>query len=116
MSTKCALWYTTSDTSTDAKQPGSVSAPAQPVDTPTTDTATHLTPPINDDEFITMVLHQLPYRHQSGWTGLFDSGLVAFREDLLAFDQIGCLQRQNSSHEEDRPAQHERAPPLQPGN
>ncbi|KAJ8896035.1 hypothetical protein PR048_001376 [Dryococelus australis] len=56
------------------------------------DKSRHLTPPISDEEFIAMVLQQLPYRFQTHWSGRVDPDLPSFREGILEFDRIERLQ------------------------
>ncbi|KAJ8871451.1 hypothetical protein PR048_027768 [Dryococelus australis] len=63
-----------------------------------------------------MVLNQLPYSYQVLWTGRTYNDLVAFREGLLAFDQIYSLQRTHGGREGEKAAPVERAPPLYQGH
>ncbi|KAJ8889086.1 hypothetical protein PR048_008580 [Dryococelus australis] len=63
-----------------------------------------------------MVLHQIPYRYQTHWTGRQDCNFVAFREGLLAFNLIDHLQRQQANRKGKKPVQSEQMPPLYPGN
>ncbi|KAJ8889496.1 hypothetical protein PR048_008995 [Dryococelus australis] len=42
----------------------------------------HLTSPISDEEFMAMILLQLPFRYQAQWSGRWDVDLVSFREGL----------------------------------
>ncbi|KAJ8892402.1 hypothetical protein PR048_004982 [Dryococelus australis] len=60
----------------------------------------HLEPPVNDEEFIGMILRQLPFKYQSHWTGRHENSLATFREDLLAFDSI---QQQQNYRDNERP-------------
>ncbi|KAJ8890227.1 hypothetical protein PR048_009735 [Dryococelus australis] len=66
----------------------------------------HLTPPLSNEEFIAM----------AHWTGRTDNDLVAFREDLLAFDQIDSFQRTHGGREGEKAAHVERAPTLYQGH
>ncbi|KAJ8888988.1 hypothetical protein PR048_008482 [Dryococelus australis] len=62
----------------------------------------YLDPPLSDEEFMAMVLRQLPYHYQSHWTGRHAEDLSTFREALLAYDQIDRLQNIQISSEQDK--------------
>lgn len=59
----------------------------------------NLDPPVSDDEYMAMVVNQLPFRYQTLCTGWRSHDLVAFREDLVNIDRIERLQRQQGRKE-----------------
>lgn len=64
----------------------------------------YMEPPVTDEEYIAMVLNQLPYRYQTFLTGCHRTDLNSFRESLINFDRIERAQRQfhNSRENEQR--------------
>ncbi|KAJ8885673.1 hypothetical protein PR048_011871 [Dryococelus australis] len=76
------------------------------------DKSKQLTPPVSDEEFAAMILHQLPNKYQTHWSGRLDHDLASFREGLLEFDRIERLQRSQFNRDGDENNQANKPPPL----
>ncbi|KAJ8893567.1 hypothetical protein PR048_006167 [Dryococelus australis] len=75
------------------------------------DKSRHLTPPVSDEEFAAMILHQLPYKYRTHWSGRLYQDLASFREGLLEFDRIERLQRSQFIRDGDKNNQADKPPP-----
>ncbi|XP_063232407.1 uncharacterized protein LOC134536581, partial [Bacillus rossius redtenbacheri] len=73
----------------------------------------YLEPEMGDIEFMAMVTSQLPIKYQVHLTGRSFNNITEFREQVLAFDRLERLSRNNNSEvEKDLKPTHQKAAPL----
>ncbi|XP_063221827.1 uncharacterized protein LOC134530689 isoform X1 [Bacillus rossius redtenbacheri] len=73
----------------------------------------YLEPEMGDIEFMAMVTSQLPIKYQVHLTGRSFNNITEFREQVLAFDRLERLSRNNNSEvEKDLKPAHQKAAPL----
>ncbi|KAJ8878563.1 hypothetical protein PR048_019141 [Dryococelus australis] len=76
------------------------------------DKSRHLTLPVSNEEFAAIILHQLPYKYQTHWSGRMDQDVASFREGLLELSRIERLQRSQLNRDGDRNNPADKPPPL----
>lgn len=62
----------------------------------------NLSPPMDDTEFVAMVIGQLPYRYQIQWAGRLPGTLAEFREQLINYDRLDKQMRASGQNQLDR--------------